>query len=80
MAWLLTGNYTIAGGLDRCFFISVLGDCESGTVVDLLTPPLISGKPPAFLRGQPESTRLLDYIDGNGVVSVTDGLGKIEFT
>jgi hypothetical protein len=80
MAWLLTGNYTIAGGLDRCFFFSLLGDCESGTVIDLLTPPLISREPPAFLQGQPESTRLLDYLDGNGVASVTDGLGKIEFT
>jgi hypothetical protein len=80
MAWLLTGNYTIAGGLYRCFFISPLGDCESGTVVDWLIPSMISRELPAFLRGQPESTRPLDYTDGNGVASVTDGLSKIEFT
>src|ERR1039458_531848 len=41
MAWLLTGSYTIAGGLDRRFFTSLLGDCESGTAVNFLTPPLI---------------------------------------
>jgi hypothetical protein len=53
MAWLLTGNYTIAGGLDRCFFVSLLGDCESGTIIDLLTPPMISGKPQLFSGANP---------------------------
>jgi hypothetical protein len=80
MAWLLTDNYTTAGGLDCCFFISLLGNCESGTVVGSWTPPMISSEPLVFFRANPKSTRLLDYIDGNGVASVTDGRGKIEFT
>jgi len=75
MASLLTGDYTIAGGLKRCFFISRLGDCESGMTFILLTPPLISIEPPALIRGQHELTRLLDYADGNEVASVTGGRG-----
>ncbi len=41
---------------------------------------MISSEPLVFFRANPKSTRLLDYIDGNGVASVTDGRGKIEFT
>jgi len=38
------------GRLDRSFLTSLLDDCIPGIVVILLTPPQISGEPPAFLR------------------------------
>jgi hypothetical protein len=80
MAWLLTGNYTIAGGRDRGFLFSFLGDCETGTVFDLLAPSIILNRPTALVRGQTESTRLLDYGEVIGVASVAESKSKIEFT
>jgi hypothetical protein len=80
MAWLLTGNYNIAGGSAAVSLFLSSTIANQILVFVLLTPARVRGNLRFYGWGHPESTHPLDCADAIGVASVPSSLGKIDFT